>query len=308
MRRCAHQRGELEYARRMRCIAACGWLSLALACSFDASGLGDTPGAPDLSTSLAASTGGSSSTGAPVTGTEAVTGSGTGDGTSGAVDPSTGAPDPTTSTGTPPDPTTGDGTTTTGATTTTGDDTTTTGVDMTTGLPDQTTGPDPCESVSKVKVLALDATISEPMVKVVSMMGNEGTVVYSQVAEMGTADFAVSLECPGEYAVWARVLDQNPGINGSDPDSFHLRIDGGVEQTWFYGCQTDGMSSGYRWLRTGILDTPCNESVALTPNLTAGTHNFMFRNREASNGFGHVAALSRLLVTTDMDYVPTGDD
>lgn len=294
----------------MRCIAVCGWLSFAAACSFEATGLGDTPGAPDPSTSLVVTTEAASSTGAPVTGTDASTGVVTGDGTTGAVDPSTGAPDPTTGTSAP-DPTTGDGTTTTGdgTTTTTGDDTTTTTGDDTTGMPDQTTGPDPCEMATTVKVLAADATIAEPMVKMMSMMQGEGMVVYSTVADMGTADLAVTIACPGDFAVWARVLEQNPGINDNDPDSFHIRIDGGAEQTWFYGCQTMNTNPGYRWLRvrTGKQGEQCNQAVSLTPNLGAGTHNFMFRNREASNGSGHVAALSRLLVTTDMNYVPTDD-
>lgn len=292
----------------MRCIAVCGWLPLVLACSFDATGIGESPGVAMTQTGVATTETGDppnpTSTGAPLTGTDGSTGiTGGGSSSTGAVDPSTGPADPTTGTTTTIDPTT------TSDTTTTGSDTTTTGDDTSTGELDQTTGPDPCAMPTKVIVLAVDSSVAAPMGKYVSNQG-EGTVVYSIEAEKGTADFAVTLACPGEVAVWARVLDLNPGINDDDPDSLHIRVDGGEEKTWFYGCQTGGMTAGYRWLRirTGVQGEECDQAVTLAPNLQAGTHNFMLRNREAMNNKQHVAAVARILVTTDLNYVPGGDD
>lgn len=290
----------------MRSIAACAWLPLALACSFDASGVGEAASEVAVVTSSGStSTGeppGPTSTGAPDPTTD------TGDVTTGLIDPTTGAVDPTTgtSTTTAPDPTT---TTDTTTTTTTGDDTTTTGDDTSTGEPDQTTGPDPCETPTKLVLQASDATVTAPMAKYVSNQG-EGMVVYSTVENQGTADFAATLACPGELAVWARVLDLKPGINGNDPDSLFIRVDGGEERTWFYGCQTEDLDAGYNWLRlyTGVQGETCDKAVLLTPNLAAGAHNLVFRNREPMNNEQHVAAIARVLVTSDLAYVPTDDD
>ena len=74
---------------------------------------------------------------------------------------------------------------------------------------------------------------------------------------------------------------------------------------WLYGCQTEGKSDGYHWLRVrmGVPGDPCDTFVDLTPQLAAGAHTISFRNREPQYNSA-AAAVSRVLVTTDLGFVP----
>lgn len=110
--------------------------------------------------------------------------------------------------------------------------------------------------------------------------------------------------------MWGRVLDNTPGVKlDDDPDSFWVRADDGPETGWFYGCQTIMQAAGYRWLRvtSGMLNQSCNAAQPWTLNLTAGSHTVHLRNREPV-GDDNVAAIARVLVTNDLDYVPAAPD
>jgi len=194
-------------------------------------------------------------------------------------------------------PDTTDGTTT-GLTT---DSTTTDGT--TTGVP-ETTGPPVCDAmVVKEILLVADAVITAPMEKIMSGKG-EGMVALSEVAEEGTVSFSVDLPCDGTYAVWGRAQDTNPGNVNADPDSYFVRVDGGEEGGWFYGCQTNGLASGYHWLRVTTAGMPVCGGGVWSPQLAAGSHTFTLRNREPVAFDDDVAAVARLLITNDMNYVP----
>lgn len=280
-------------------------LPLVLACSFDATGVdtaapasvattaggaseGSTSAAPGTSTSGAAGTSGATEA-AEATGDPATTGQS-------ATDPATSEP-LTTGPMETTAPQTTDGTTT-GLTT---DGTTT---DGTTTEPPETTGPPGCDAmVVKEVLLVADAGVTAPMEKIMSGKG-EGMVAFSEVIEAGTVTFSVDLPCDGTYAVWGRAQDTNPGNVNADPDSYYVRVDGGGEGGWFYGCQTNGLAPGYHWLRVTTAAVPVCGGGEWLPKLVAGSHTFTLRNREPVAFDDDVAAVARLLITNDMNYVP----
>lgn len=293
------------YKGLMRRVLPWGRLVLALVpvlgCSFDAAGIAESSAAgPGGSSSGGGVTGepepGTSGMG-PATGVPVTEGGATGEESStGAVEPvTTGGPDtgaPMTTdlstTGEPPDPST-------------------TGPEDTGEPPDDstTTGMPACPMPYSQTVLAKDATLVPPMVLGMSN-AEQALVAFSPTAEMGIANFAIELPCEAQVAVWARVQDLRDGINMSnDPDSLYPHVDNQPEQGWLYGCQTEGLSDGYHWLRVrmGTPGAPCNTFQDLTPQLAAGAHTISFRNREPQYGSA-AAAISRVLVTSDLGFVP----
>lgn len=295
----------------MRRVLAWGPLALALGCSFDASGIAESSAAGPGGTSSGGSAGdptggpagdpaGDPGSSGPGPGTVTTGGEGTGDGSSsGAVDPvTTGGPEPMT----------------TDLSTTTGQpDPSTSGPDETTGAPDDstTTGAPACPQFYKQIVTVEQAMVVAPMGKHDSMV-EDSVVAYSGVMEAGLINFPVTPPCDGPVAVWARVLDANPGSNGQgDPDSFYPHVDNEAETGWFYGCQTGGLEDDeYYWLRVrgGMVGQQCNTYPDWTPQLSAGPHTVTLRNREGQNQQLAVAAVSRVLVTSDLNYVPNGND
>ncbi len=265
----------------MRCRVGVGLLPLALACSFDAAGLGGAApsasgGAESGATSSSGSTSASSSTGMV---SEAST-AGEGEAEAEAEAEVTGT--------TEPDPVV---TSTTGDASSSGDA--------------ESTGPADCNSeFYKTVALVAGATVVPPMVSEMSEKG-EGMVASSAVGGAGSVTFRLDVPCDGEYAVWGRVLDYYPGIHDYDPDSFYVLGGADPEFTWFYGCQTDD-EPVYRWLRMRVRAEggDCDDAENWTPTLTAGTQFITLRNRESINIYGEVAVIARLLVTNDMDYVP----
>lgn len=303
----AHRGRAAWYKGRVRRVLSAGLLMSALGCSFDASGITESSaaGPGDPGTGTGASTAGSGNVG-PSSGEPVTTG---GEGTavvsSGGVDPpTTGGPDtgePMTTdvsmtTGTP-DPGTSE----------------TSGPPDTTGPPDDstTTGAPACPQFYKQIVTVEQATVVAPMGKHDSMV-ETSVVAYSATAEQGIINFPVTPPCDGPVAVWARVLDANPGsFQMGDPDSFYPHVDNDVETGWFYGCQTQNKQDDeYYWLRVrgGVVGMQCNQYPDWSPQLTAGPHTVTLRNREGQNQQLAVAAVSRLLVTSDLNYVPDGND
>jgi hypothetical protein len=165
----------------------------------------------------------------------------------------------------------------------------------------------PCQGFVSELVLVEDSTVTPPMQTAVSDMG-EGTVAFSEVAEQGTVVFLVDLPCSDTYYVWGRVNDFNPGTHESgDPDSYYLTVDTGQELTWFYGCGTAELPQ-WTWqpVHDGEFGADCDASVILEIDLDAGVHTIVVRNREDA-WFDNFAAIARILVTNDYDYVPTNE-
>lgn len=275
----------------MRPVLPWGLLALALGCSFDASGITES----GSSNGVTASGGAVDPTGSGDAGSSG--GETTAPGSSGAVEPvTTSASD------------TGQAATTELSTTSASDPSTGEAPGSTGGPPDESTGGPSCPQPYKQIVLVADAMVIAPMEKSQSMMG-EGTVAFSSKPEMGIVNFPVAPPCAGPVAVWARVQDLEEGIHDKDPDSFYTHADNDGEAAWLYGCQTFGMPVGYHWLRvrTGVPGEQCDTYTDWSPQLGAGDHVISLRNREGQSGMA-VAAVARLLVTSDFNYVPTGND
>lgn len=197
-------------------------------------------------------------------------------------------------------------TTTTISTTTTADATTTT----TDTVDTSTTISDACGEQVTITLLALveDAEVTSPMEKKLSDQ-DEGIVASSPTAFVGTVTFTLEIPCAGTYRAWGRVYDALTGVNPDDPDSFIVSADDAPEFDWRYGCQTTNGDPLYTWQQIlQHVGETCDEQP-WPLELTAGTHTITLRNREAESMGNQKfrAGIARILVTSDLEYVPTTD-
>ena len=300
----------------MRSYVALGLLPLTLACSFDGTGV-NTEGPASSATSTGAATEttgagpGTNTMGEPTTGGSATTSTG-GPGSEVTGEPLTTEP---VVTATEPEMTgTTAGTEMTGTTTqetgtTQAPDTSTssdTGDASSSSTTSDTTGAPACDKDSfEEKLLVENAMVTPPMVTAMSQF-DEGIFASSTVQDSGTVSFTFDLPCDGEVAVWGRVLDYYPtAYKDNDPDSFYVRMDGGDKTVWRYGCQTSGASPTYFWLpvKSIMAQQKCGSEKPQTFNLTAGVHTLHLDNREPA--FQNVvAAVARVIITTDLGYTP----
>lgn len=232
--------------------------------------------------------------------------------------PDTGTSSPTTTappitTGPPSDATTDLPANTSAATTTISTTTTTTADPTTTTTTVDTTDAstslsDACADHVPLLALVEDAEVTSPMEKKLSDQ-DEGIVASSPIAFVGTVAFTLEIPCTGTYRVWGRVYDALTGVNPDDPDSFIVSVDDDPEFDWRYGCQTRNGDPLYTWQQ--IVQHPgetCDEQP-WPLGLSAGTHTITLRNREAESmgNKKYRAGVARILVTSDLEYVPTTD-
>ncbi len=156
------------------------------------------------------------------------------------------------------------------------------------------------------KLLVADATVTPPMQTDTSF--SQGEYAFSEISKMGTVEFTFELECPGSFVIWAVVWDAQPGAHGSDPDSFAVRHDGGLEAAWAYGCQTELLRDDEYWSwqqvrKRDVISGCVGVSSTYTMALDAGVHTISFRNLEGEEDGDH-AGIARILVTNDIFYVP----
>ncbi|WP_181234120.1 hypothetical protein [Enhygromyxa salina] len=263
----------------------CACLVLGTGCGFDATGAGDSPEAAD-------DTGGD------------------GDGDPGDGDPGDGDGDSGDGDGDPGD---GDGDTGDGDGDTGDGDGDTGDGDGDTGDGDGDTGdgdgdPDPCAGFTyQTLMLASHGETELPMDIYGDPNQNPGVFAQSQEEGAGTITWTFELVCPAEVVIWGLVWDSKPGIEGNDPDSFWVRVDGeDPEHKWVYGCHTENIQSNWSYQPVSHNQgTDFCMVEDLSWNLAAGMHTLRFRNREFSATAVDAAAVGRVLVTTDMNYVPT---
>lgn len=271
-------------------------VAVAFACNFDGAGSGgdgslETGGETDETGGTASGMDDVQPTTMPPTTDDSQTGT-TGPGT-------------ITATSTDPDSTTASTTDPTGATT-----------DAVTTSPaeDSSTGADPCANPGEETIIWVeDATVSSDMTTQQSnMLPGNPLIAFGTDAGEGTIRFEFEVACPGDFAVWGLVWDEDAGANNG-ADSFFVSVDGGEEIVWIYGCQTVGNPDGYwEWLDVEAWEnTQCTTQKATYP-LGAGAHQVTLRNRENA-GFGDdIAAVAAIIVTsnpaTDPDslYDPHG--
>lgn len=219
------------------------------------------------------------------------------------------ASDASTSTTTPVDPTTSPTATASTADETTTPDATTTSVGTTststTTTDDTTTTETPgCADIGlSVLVTAENAILTNPMQT--DQDDDEGTIAFSLVEGEGTADFSFDIQCAGTYYIWARVLDRTPGTgNGQDPDSFTATINGSFKIEWLYGCTSE---TAWSWQRIQAFDNiACGTPSEWSFGLSTGVHTVTLGNLEAG-ALDKFAAVARVLMTRDPNYVPTNE-
>lgn len=179
------------------------------------------------------------------------------------------------------------------------------------GGDDTTAGPtvDPCEMPAPftIEIDVTEALLAAPMQ--LGTSPTEGTFAYSEVANQGRASFQFIVPCQAEYRAWARVYDPGVGLDAfdfSDPDSFLVAFDGEGDTEWWYGCQmADAAAFGSAWAWEQVMDNAWCSTDELRRTLLPGTHLLHLTNREPGNLLlSSVAAVSRVVVTSDPAYVP----
>lgn len=179
------------------------------------------------------------------------------------------------------------------------------------GGDDTTTGPtvDPCEMPAPftIEIDVTEALLTAPMQ--LDTSPTEGTYAYSELANQGRASFQFLVPCQAEFRAWARVYDPGVGLDAldfSDPDSFRVAFDGEGDTEWWYGCQmVDAAPYGGAWSWEQLMDNAWCANDELRRTLSPGTHLLHLTNREPGNlGQASVAAVTRVVVTSDPAYVP----
>ena len=103
----------------------------------------------------------------------------------------------------------------------------------------------------------------------------------------GAAEYTIDIPTTGDYVIWGRVIAPDGGCN-----SFFTSIDAGEDFVW-------GVQIGSVWTWDSVNG---NAQDPLVFNLVAGTHTLRISGREDGT------KLDRLLITNDMDFVPSEED
>jgi uncharacterized repeat protein (TIGR01451 family) len=140
---------------------------------------------------------------------------------------------------------------------------------------------------------AESGSLRSPMTLAPDPLAYGGQYVFTTVRDAGTNTVDFYAPASGSYVVWCRVLAPNP-----DQDSFGVSVDGGPEDV--YDAAETSHSSKWQWTRVngrGGTGVP----LTLDPrvfNLSVGPHSLVIRGRES------LTFLDRLLITSDLDFVP----
>ena len=153
---------------------------------------------------------------------------------------------------------------------------------------------------------------SQPMASYTDTNLPGETYFASGVEDEGIAEFPWDAPCDDEYFLWARVWDDVGGAAlNNDPDSYYVIMDDGGETFWRYGCQTNPIlpTPSWYWVRVQESIT-CIDIDQISYPIDAGGHVAYFRNREDGSHDdgdppGRIAAITRVLITNDPNYVPS---
>ncbi len=161
-------------------------------------------------------------------------------------------------------------------------------------------GPVDCTTPITLTQTAAEGTLSGPM-QLGMFEGSE--YAFSLEQNAGAIRFTFEVACPSTYRLFGRVRDDVPGTGPGDPDSFDVEGPDGLFDSWFYGCDT--LNPGWTWaqVEAGKGLGSCNEPLGLMVPLSADSHDFVFRNREAAVGQAH-AGIAELVLTNDPSYAP----
>lgn len=167
----------------------------------------------------------------------------------------------------------------------------------------ETSGSEPVDCTIPITLSqsADEATLFKPM-QLGTFQGSPYAFSLNEGA--GAVRFTFDVACPSTYRLFGRVRDDDPGTHSCcDPDSFNLDGPGGLQHTWFYGCDTS--APGWTWaqVEAGESAPSCAAAAGIMVPLAAGTHEFTLRNREPAQGGAH-AGISELVLTNDPAYQP----
>jgi hypothetical protein len=149
-----------------------------------------------------------------------------------------------------------------------------------------------------------DASVIPPMTT--QDVQGVGLAAYSEWSDDGELEFTIDVACPGTYFLHGFVLDLWSGVHSyQDPDSYVVSWPGS-SITWYYGCQTGGLSEGWHWLPVTYVAEGgyCEDAARIELTLGQGEHVITLHNREGATWDDYVAAIARLVVTNDPDYTP----
>jgi len=148
-----------------------------------------------------------------------------------------------------------------------------------------------------MRVEAESGTLVSPDEDSADVRAFAGTFVSSDTSMEGSVTYTIHVPVGADYVVWCRVLAPD-----NYHDSFFVSRDGGTED--IYDAAQGTWSPNWQWTR---VNGRGDAGVPLTINprvfyLSAGTHHLKFRTRNRFTG------LDRVIVTSDMDFVPTEGD
>jgi hypothetical protein len=154
--------------------------------------------------------------------------------------------------------------------------------------------PPPPPNQYSVYLEAESQLLAEPVKSKKSPDASNQKFIYFTDAEQGTTTISFWVPQGATYYVWARVLAPNPA-----QDSFHVSVDGGVEDT--FDVAQNKWSDLWQWTK---LNGRGSSGVPLSINprtfsLGAGNHTIVFRGAEAQTDLDMIA------VTSDSTFVPT---
>ena len=182
-------------------------------------------------------------------------------------------------------------------------------------------GPFDCETpalFAEVQLVAEATSVADPMIVVAGWgdLPGDPDVAYSPTAEQGTITFTVDVPCDGTYHVWGLVWDRHHGVNScsgvTNPDAFFVRVAGGSDDQWSYGCQgCENADAIWAWTSTRRYIASGCQTEALSYDLQVGTNTIEFRNLEASTfddpTAPNVAAIAGMAIANASDYDPNAE-
>ena len=186
---------------------------------------------------------------------------------------------------------------------------------------EESTGPtvDMCDNPPFFKQVVtagdMGVTFSGPMDTHADASLPGGTYFASEVEEQGIADFPWEAPCNDEYFLWARVWDDVGGASpDNDPDTYYVVMDEGGQAFWRYGCQPNFVLPTPSWYWVKVQEAlVCLDVDPVSYTIDAGPHIAHFRNREEGahdddDPPGRIAAITRILITNDPNYVPSNTE
>lgn len=113
---------------------------------------------------------------------------------------------------------------------------------------------------------------------------SNSTIIRTDTENSGEASYTFDIKAQGVYYIWGRVLGGD-----KNRDSFYVSLDNEPNIPWTIN------SNGWAWVKVTSED-----NSILSFNITPGKHTLKIKGREVNTW------LDRILITDDVNYVPSG--